>query len=169
MKSLALSVTVLAAFSISPPALAQQTCAPGSATLPLPVSSWISKSQVVAGADATSAPLLVPGTAVEATLLPTRQVRYAIQPEKPGGSVAYGGILAVAIDKAETYQVNLGSGAWIDLVRDGKSVASTAHAPGPACSGIRKTVQFPLEPGHYVLQISANAEPAIAVMISGVP
>ena len=44
----------------------------------------------------------------------------------------------------------------------------TAHAPGPACTGIRKTVQFPLQPGHYVLQISANADPTIAVMISTV-
>ena len=34
------------------------------------------------------------------------------------------------------------------------------------CTGIRKTVQFPLTPGHYVLQISANADPEIAVMVS---
>ncbi len=30
---------------------------------------------------------------------------------------------------------------------------SGAHAPGPACSGIRKTVQFPLQPGRYVIQL----------------
>ena len=53
-------------------------------------------------------------------------------------------------------------------MRDGKSVLSTAHAPGPACTGIRKTVQFPLQPGKYVLQISANADPAIDVMVSQV-
>jgi hypothetical protein len=45
---------------------------------------------------------------------------------------------------------------------------STAHAPGPPCTGIRKTVQFVLQPGGYVLQISANADPDIAVMISQV-
>ena len=46
---------------------------------------------------------------------------------------------------------------------------SGAHAPGPACSGIRKTVQFPLQPGRYVIQLSANGDPTIAMMVSRVP
>jgi hypothetical protein len=101
-------------------------------------------------------------------LHPTRDVSYVAQPDKPGGSVAHGGLLSVAIAAAGTYQVNLSSGAWIDLLQDGKAILSTAHAPGPACTGIRKTVQFPLQPGNYVLQLSANAAPDIQVMVSRV-
>ena len=102
-------------------------------------------------------------------LHPTREVSYVTQPDKPGGSVASGGLLGVSIASAGTYQVNLSSGTWIDLLKDGAAVLSTAHAPGPACTGIRKTVQFPLQPGRYVLQISANADPSIQVMVSRVP
>jgi hypothetical protein len=71
----------------------------------------------------------------------------------------------VRIATAGTYRFVLGSGAWIDVLKDGRAVASTAHAPGPACSTARKTVEFPLAPGDYVLQVSANAEPTLALMI----
>ena len=137
---------------------------------PPALSGWSSKADVAAATktDGLSAAALSVNHAATVTLHPTREISFITQPDKPGGSVAHGGLLDIAIDKAGTYQVNLSSGAWIDLVKDGKSVLSTAHAPGPACTGIRKTVQFPLQPGHYVLQISANADPTIAVMISTV-
>ncbi|HUO01769.1 MAG TPA: hypothetical protein VMU31_03245, partial [Rhizomicrobium sp.] len=118
--------------------------------------------------DGLSAAALTIGHGARVTLAGTREVSYITQPDKPGGSVAHGGLLSVTIDKPGTYQVNLSSGAWIDLVRDGKSVLSTAHAPGPACTGIRKTVQFPLQPGRYVLQISAESNTTMLVMVSRV-
>jgi len=99
----------------------------------------------------------------------TREVQYVVQPEKPGGSVAYGGLLMLDVKTAGTYQVNLSSGAWIDMLKDGAAVMSGAHAPGPACSGIRKTVQFPLQPGRHVIQLSANGDPTIAVLVSRAP
>ena len=49
----------------------------------------------------------------------TREVQYIARPEKPGGSVAYGGLLQLNVKGAGTYQVNLSSGAWIDVVKDG--------------------------------------------------
>jgi hypothetical protein len=135
---------------------------------PPALSGWSNKEDIAAAAkaDGLSAASLTVNHAATVALRPTRDVSFVTQPDKPGGSVAHGGLLAVVIDKAGTYQINLSSGAWIDLVKDGKSVLSTAHAPGPACTGIRKTVQFPLEPGRYVLQISANADPTITVMVS---
>jgi hypothetical protein len=135
---------------------------------PAALSGWTSKmalSSVIDGADIAAA-TLAPGKAATVALHPTRQVHYITQPEKPGGSVAHGGLVGIAIASAGTYQVNLNSGAWIDVLKDGKAVESTAHAPGPACTGIGKTVQFPLQPGRYILQISANADPDIAVMVS---
>ncbi|HEX4272840.1 MAG TPA: hypothetical protein VHZ32_15725, partial [Rhizomicrobium sp.] len=62
-----------------------------------------------------------------------------------------------------------GAGPWIDVLKDGAAVTSGVHGPGPACSGIRKTVQFPLQPGRYVIQISANAGDSVPVMVSLVP
>ncbi len=167
-----------AALVLSPAAAAMaqemQASAPKCTSVAAPppaLSGWTGKQDITAAAkeDALSSAALTVGRGANVTLHPTREVTYINQPDKPGGSVAHGGLLAVNIAGAGTYQINLSSGAWIDLVRDGKNVLSTAHAPGPACTGIRKTVQFPLEPGHYVLQISANADPTIAVMVSRAP
>ena len=78
-------------------------------------------------------------------------------------------MLAVTIADAGTYQISLSNGAWIDLLKDGAAQVSTAHAPGPACSGVRKTVQFAMVPGRYVIQLSGNADPVIQVLVSKVP
>lgn len=138
---------------------------------PPALSGWTSKQDVKSAlkADGLSQAALTIDHGANVSLHPTREVSYVTQPDKPGGSVASGGLLSVSIAAAGTYQVNLSSGAWIDLLQDGKPVLSTAHAPGPACTGIRKTVQFPLQPGRYVLQLSANADPVIQVMVSRVP
>ena len=100
------------------------------------------------------------------SLLPTPSVHYPLQPEKPGGSVSHGGLLGFTITEAGTYRIALGSAAWIDVVRGGKPVTSTAHGHGPACSTIRKMVDFPLMPGRYILQVSANAGAGLPVLVT---
>lgn len=150
---------------------APANCPAGAKPLPPALAAWADKSSVDAASNAAglNAAGLTPGKAATVSLRHTRDVQYVIQPEKPGGSVAYGGLLSLDVKRAATYQVNLNSGAWIDVLKDGAAVMSGAHAPGPACSGIRKTVQFPLQAGRYVIQLSANADPTIAVMVSAVP
>lgn len=110
------------------------------------------------------------GRAADVTLLPTPEVKYPLRPEKPGGSVSYGGLIAVDIAEAGTYRVALGSGAWIDIVgKDGKAVVSTKHGHGPACSGVRKMVDFPLQPGRYTLQFAANGARDIRALVARLP
>lgn len=164
-------------FLLATPALAQEmqhapaNCPADAKPLPAALSAWTNKASLDAAGSAVGlkAAALAPGKAVTVTLHHTREVQYISQPEKPGGSVAYGGLLMLDIKNAGTYQINLSSGAWIDLLKDGAAVMSSAHAPGPACSGIRKTVQFPLQPGRYMIQLSANGDPTVAVMVSHVP
>ena len=55
------------------------------------------------------------------------------------------------------------------MIKDGQPQISTAHGHGPACSTIRKMVDFSLQPGRYVLQISANAEAEISVLVTRAP
>lgn len=146
---------------------AKPACAGADRALPPELAAWTQRSDLAsatAAADLGQA-VLTPGQAVNAGLHPTRQVAYVAQPEKPGGSVAYGGMLRVRIARAGIYRVVLGSGAWIDVLRDGRTVAASAHAPGPACSTARKTVEFPLGTGDHVLQVSANADPTLAILI----
>lgn len=109
------------------------------------------------------------GEAVRLSLLPTPQVRYPVRPEKPGGSVSFGGLLRLDVIEAGTYRVALASAAWIDLVRDGKALSSGAHGRGPECTGIRKMVDFQLTPGRYTLQIAANGEAETRVLVARLP
>lgn len=45
-------------------------------------------------------------------------------------------------------------------------VTSVAHGHGPACSTIRKTVDFDLKPGRYLLQVARSRTEAIRIMVS---
>ena len=150
---------------------APKACGATDTSLPAALAGWTAASALTSANSESGLgnAALVPGRAARVSLHPTRQVAYVSQPEKPGGSVAHGGLLSLTVAEAGTYQINLDSGAWIDVLKDGAGVTSVDHGPGPACSGIHKTVAFPLAPGRYVIQISANADPTLQIMISRRP
>jgi hypothetical protein len=167
-----LIVVVALAASLGLPAFAQETapnCPIDAAPLPAELSAWKTPTPLAAGTTPAGAAALKIGQAAAATLPKTPDVTYALRPEKPGGSVSYGGVFAVDVPKAATYTVALSTGAWIDVVRDGKSLTSAAHGRGPACTGVRKMVAFALEPGRYLIQIAANGEPALGIMVAERP
>lgn len=143
-------------------------CSATTPALPPELSGWSSSVPLSAAASsdaAVRAPLSL-GQAVQLRLMPTTAVRYAVPPEKPGTPTSHGGLASFTVVKAGTYRVALGAGAWIDVVRDEKALTSTAHGHGPACSGVRKMVDFKLTPGSYLLQVAGNADPVIPVMIA---
>jgi hypothetical protein len=143
------------------------TCADPATPPPAAYAAWATKAPLSSAATPADLPKaeIVAGQAVLAQLHPTREVAYVIQPDKPGGSVAKGGLFQVRVDQPGVYRFAISSGAWLDVLKNGKALESIAHGPGPACSGIRKMVDFPLEPGRYVLQVSANPDPLIAVLV----
>jgi len=155
-------------------ASAQTSDAPACAVAVAPppgLEGWTTRTPLTAAADAArlDAAMLIPGKAVDAALARTPEVRYVTRPEKPGGSVSHGGLFAFDVTQAGTYRVALGAGAWIDVLDGGKAVVSTSHGHGPDCSGIRKMVDFPLQPGRYVLQIGGNGTPDLSVMVARLP
>jgi len=130
---------------------------PGS--LPDDMTSW--RTPVVRNAAASAADLgkaaLPWGQAVKVRLLQTPAVTYPMRPAKPGGSVSYGGLLQLTVKDHGSYRVALDSPAWIDLVSASNApVDSFGHGHGPACTGVRKMVDFVLEPGVYTLEVSAT-------------
>ncbi|HZU64996.1 MAG TPA: hypothetical protein VFF98_15025 [Novosphingobium sp.] len=157
------------------PAFASTADMPAPPACPAPVAPagayapWAQPAPLAAGQAADGAPLLKPGSAARLSLAPTPQVRYALRPEKPGGSVSYGGLVALEVASAGTYRIALGSAAWLDVIGKGGALPSIAHGHGPDCTGIRKLVDFTLEPGRYLLQISANGTPALTVMALALP
>lgn len=71
----------------------------------------------------------------------------------PGVAVILSPAVAVTVEIAEagTYGVAIDQGAWIDVARDGRVLASIGHGHGPACSTIRKIVDFALVRGRYTI------------------
>ncbi len=109
------------------------------------------------------------GQAVQLALLPQGAVSFPLPPGKAGAAGSYAGLLRLTIAEPGTYRVALGTGAWIDVVANGVAVAAGAHGHGPACSGIHKMVDFPLQAGAYIVQISASAEAQTKVLVVRVP
>ena len=173
VKGFRVGCVLLASMAVAGPVLAQERppvcAAPVAPTGDL--AAWASPGDRAAAADMAGLPAatLAIGKAVRLKLLPTPAVRYPLRPEKPGGSVSFGGLVRLHVTTPGTYRVALGSGAWIDLVAGGEAVVSTAHGHGPDCSGIRKMVDFPLETGDYTLQIAANGADAITVLAVKLP
>ncbi|HWK36564.1 homogentisate 1,2-dioxygenase [Sphingomonas sp.] len=156
-------VAVAAALTAATPAMAQDAACPqGTVAPPADLAGWSTPGAVNGAASGASARSIAPGRAVRAALLPVAQVDFAPVPDRVSG---FGGVLAFDVAAAGRYRVALGAGAWIDLVRDGAVLTSVGHGHGPACSGIRKMVDFDLAPGRYLIQLSGAPEAAITAMV----
>ncbi len=134
---------------------------------PADLSPWaaIAPDGVMAAAAVGEAPELKPGQVAELTLRPQAQVHFATPPGKVGTSDGFAGLFAFDVVRPGTWRVALGKAAWVDVVKDGVSIASTNHGHGPACTGIRKIVEFPLTPGRYLLQLAASPGDRVTALI----
>jgi len=73
--------------------------------------------------------------------------------------------LILVIVEAGTYGIALDQNAWIDVARDGATLNSNGHGHGPACSSIRKIVDFQLRPGRYTLTLSRTQAPSVRLLV----
>jgi hypothetical protein len=110
--------------------------------------------------------VIAPGKNIALTLQPVESVTFPLAPGRQPGAGTFGGVYHIIVTTAGTYRVALQNGAWIDLVRDGKSLTSVAHMEGPPCSGIRKIVDFALQPGSYTLQLSGAKTAQMRILIA---
>lgn len=149
----------------------EAACPATPAPLPAEFAAWRDRAPIAAatGAEDLGKATLSAGKGANVTLQPTARINWPVRPERPGDEASHGGLLGFTIGQPGTYRVALGAGAWIDVVRDGQVIASTTHAHGAPCTGIRKTVDFPLAPGAYVLEIAGNEKPEIPVLLVRLP
>lgn len=132
---------------------APQACPPTPAALPASLKGWheagaapaIGRAFQVRGAD----PDTVHG------LKPSEVAR--------GGTAA---LVPFEIDTPATYRIALSDRAWVDVVSGDRVIAASAHAHGPACSGVRKIVDFRLERGRYALHLSGMRTSDVRVLIA---
>ncbi len=109
----------------------------------------------------------IPAKGVALELQPYFTVDYVLAPAKqPKPEDSWGGVLVIQnIPKAGSYQVTASEHAWIDLIQNGKELASTAHTGNPDCAGVRKSVRFDLEPGPLTVQVSGAEAKQIKLAI----
>ena len=99
-------------------------------------------------------------------LQPVATVAFAPAPTRAPKPGTFGGVYTFNVTTAGTYRIALEAGAWIDVVGNGKIIESVAHTEGPACSGIRKIVDFSLTPGRYAVQLSGAKEAPMEMLIA---
>jgi len=106
---------------------------------------------------------------VDAILHPMTGVEYAIVPERPGEADGHGGMFVFDVPDAGRYRVAVGTPAWVDVVEDGRMIASAGHSRGADCSDVHKVVIFALQPGRHLLQVSGNAGATTILLITAAP
>ncbi len=119
------AATAGAAPPAMPPAPATEApCPATAAALPAELAAWPGAQPMTAATtvEASGNALFTPGKAAVLALASTPDVKYAIRPENPGGSVSHGGIAAIEVARAGTYRVAIDSAAWIDVVGSGRSL-----------------------------------------------
>ena len=166
----ALFAGILAGQAVTP-APAAANCPVGAAAsdaLPAELKGWSALQGVTAGSSMAMPATLAIGRSARATLIPTGDVSYPLAPERAAEAGSSGGIFAFDVTSAGLYRVALGTAAWVDVLAGGKTVTSVAHGHGPDCSGVRKYVDFRVQPGRYLVQVSGNKTPTLTLMVARV-
>lgn len=161
-------LALLLILTSSAPALAQTRPVetPACDTVPRlaePWTSWPQSGDALAGGEVASAPRLILGKPVTATLRPGDYVHFPVMPGK-SGSQGHGGLFTLAVRTPARIGIALSDGAWVDVIKGTASVASVEHGHGPACSGIRKIVWFTVSQGLYTIQIANAPQATIRIM-----
>ena len=152
----------------SPAPVPPDTCAAKVAP-PAGMDAWTSPAPMMAALSESDLgkSALKPGQAITARFAPVAQVKYRVPPEKADGPAAFGGLYRLTVTEAGTYRVASSAAPWMDLfAADGTTPAKTSHfGRGPACTGPGKMVEFPLQPGDYLLQFSESLTPDPEIMV----
>lgn len=143
----------------------QDGCPAGAEPVPPALSGWGTGATIAASSDPRSAPGLSPGATATLSLHPSDHVDLIAPPQRKSAGASNAGYAAVEITTPGTYRVALSDRAWIEVLKDGKAIRSTAHGHGPRCSGMRKIVDFELAKGRHLLQISGNPTATLHVMV----
>lgn len=164
LRTLLAGAILLVSLGISAPALAQ--CA-ADVALPPQYAAWPDARPVASAKDEVglAAALFAVGEAIDITLHPDGEVAYLSLPKDGGEASSFGGMASFEVTQPGTYRVALGLSVWVDVVRDGKPAETVAFGRGEDCSPVRKRVEFRLEPGPHVLELSGSTEPGFRLMV----
>lgn len=118
-----------------------------------------SPTTVNVGSDAAGAPAIVAGKLYVLSLQPQEKVRYAVAPSKkmlPDG--VFGGVMKLKVERSGQYRLAIDSGYWLDVIHEGKALATVDFNGSAGCDGPRKIVVYELPAGaELIVQVAAVA------------
>jgi hypothetical protein len=108
----------------------------------------------------------LPASGFTLTLAAPADAKLPTPPERAPREDTFAGFTSVKnAPKAGLYTLSLSTGAWVDVVQDGRFLKPKAFSGATDCDGIRKTMKYQLSASPFVLQISGAAENSISVAI----
>lgn len=167
--SLLFAVAVAAASLAAKPASAQEIAACGQFAWPVnrELALFASSNLPQAASGATLEFSSDHGASAALELQPNDAVPFVVAPSRrPKTENSFGGLVMISnIPKAQVYQVTISGEGWIDIIQDGKALASTGHSGRRDCPSVHKSVRFDLQPGTATVQVSGTLEKSIKLAI----
>jgi hypothetical protein len=110
------------------------------------------------------------GAALTLRLRPPNEVAFSRQPERaPKNAAARAGIMHTEVPAAGLYRISLSTGAWLDVIQDGRFIKPQAFSGVKGCDGLRKSLRFQLVAGPLTLQVSDAEGEEIAIVVGREP
>lgn len=129
-----------------------------------------SPATVNAGTEAAGAPAISAGKLYVLALQAQEKVRYPTQPSKKMlADGSFGGLLKLKVDRAGHYRIAIDSGYWLDVVHDGRQLATVDFNGSATCDGPRKIVVYDLPAGaELTVQVAAASAAQARLAVSPV-
>jgi hypothetical protein len=124
-----------------------------------------------AGKDAASAPTISADHLYELKLIPQDQIAFTLPPgKKMLTDGAYAGLAVFTVDMPGAYRVSVDVPFWIDVVADGKLVATKDFQGQQSCDAPHKIVEYELTAAQpFVLQVSGSTKPTVRLTVTRSP
>ena len=143
-------------------ALALLQAAPAAAACPPLPAGYAGWREVPAAPTELGAPLAVGMRTAEA-LTAAEKVRYLTKPDR--AVTGSGSTARLTVPAAGNYAIVATEPIWIDVVQFGTRLTSATHRMGVPCTGMRKTVVFPLAAGEAVIQLWGGKAARVDLMV----
>ncbi len=109
---------------------------------------------------------LKPNSSAQLQLHPEPAVVVPLKKDRARQPREYAGLAALDVAKAGKLEVTLSDRAYVDLIRDGRTLNSTAHGH-KGCGGMAKSVGFDVIPGRYLVQIVDSPARSVRIGFTG--
>ena len=129
-----------------------------------------SARELAAGRDAATAPVVDPDRLYDLALAPHDEVHMpAMNRTAHGAGQGSAGLVRLQITAAGSYRISVGAQMWVDVVSGSMLIASSDFAGQHGCEAPHKIVQYDLQPGTFILQLSGAAADHVKMTVTRPP